>query len=241
MGGVSKTVKKVTSNPFRSLADIGTFGTYELARKALPGVANPAENLGRTLTGQRAGGGSSPDVPFYISPEEIDRQRNLVESEGNKQYEQNLDAIAKDDEAQAKYAGEKFKTLLPQLAEDYNGGGLLNSTGYQQEVARQQAQLANDLASESSSKKLAALGQKQGFQTNALERAFSLQDFINQANVAKAIGAQSVPQGPSSKAGGLAGGLGGAGVGANFGPVGAGIGGLAGLLLGSQAYGKKGK
>lgn len=242
MGGAAKVVKRSVANPVRSLANIGTFGTYDLARKALPGVAGSIEGFGKRITGQGgnddSGNRGYPD--FSISPEEIAANKAQINDLANSQYDETTKALTGNDPSSLsnllqEQARNSFARTLPQTAEDYNGGGLLNSTGYQQEVARQQGQLSQDIANRLGQEQYGALQRKQDFGQSALSRGFSLEDFIRQANVAKAIGAQAAPTVPSGKASGLAGGLGGAGVGAKFGPVGAGIGGLAGLLLGSQA------
>ncbi len=243
MGGVAKTVKKAVANPVRSLANVGTFGTYDLSRKAIPGIADPLENFGKRITGQ--GGSESSDgqpnfSDFYISPDEIASNKGQINDLANQQYAEMQSALTGSGPNSlanllTQQAQNSFSKTLPSTAEDYNAGHLLNSSGYGNEVARQQGQLAQDIANQLAQQQIGALQQKQALGQSALSRGFSLEDFVRQANVAKSIGAQAAPQVPSGKASGLAGGLGGAGVGSAFGPWGAGIGGLAGLLLGSQA------
>lgn len=127
-------------------------------------------------------------------------------------------------------AQQTLKMSLPQTAEDYNSGGLLNSTGYQQEVARQQANLASQISNQIAQQGLqdvnvgsqyrqAALNSQLGANdyyrtgttadTNALnaanqaalQRQFSVTDFGNSANTASIIGAQNAPQVGNGKAG----------------------------------------
>lgn len=138
-----------------------------------------------------------------------------IESEGMRQYKQWQDYISSDvgqrELARQKLAkllteqaAQSFAQTLPQTAEDYNARGLLNSSGYQQEVARQQATMAKAIASQlglaglTDVERQSLLGEKalsglQGFQTSGLQRGFSLSDWEKQAQLAKEIGAMSAP------------------------------------------------
>jgi hypothetical protein len=164
-----------------------------------------------------------------------------INSEGQKQYDETLAGIKDYGVSQNQRAKELFGSMLPDIAENSQAAHLYDSTGYGQEVARQQSQIASQIAADEAGKRYSALGGKQNFNTSALQRGLSLEDFINQANVAKTIGAQMAPQPASGKSSALSGGVAGAGAGAPFGPWGAGIGGIGGALLGSQANKKGGK
>lgn len=138
-------------------------------------------------------------------------------------------------DALTKQAAASFQYNLPDIEEKLNSQNLLNGSGLGQEIARQQGKIASDITNQvgvlgaqdvdlASQQRLAALqgfqgGQTsnlqglQGTQTGALQRGLSLEDFINQANVAKQIGAQMAPSQPNGKQ--------------NFGTVASGIGSLA--------------
>lgn len=127
------------------------------------------------------------------------QDRASIEAEGVRQQQQTLAAINQNFPQQQQYAAETFQRMLPQLAEDYNAHHLLNSTGYQQEAARQAAYLAQDLSSQRSNQIAQALTGAQGFQTAGLNRTFSLADFQRQAQLAQQLGAQAAPQVGSGK------------------------------------------
>lgn len=238
MGGISNTFKKAVSNPLRTVADIGTFGTYELARKAIPGITRPFEHGVQSLTGQ----GQNPNDanpyiagPFGLDPEQMARDKADILGLGDKQYADTLGAIDTNTAAQETRAKDLFQSMLPDIAENANAAHLYDSTGYGSAVADAQSEIVSKLTADAADKRLAALSGRQGFETGALQRGQSLEDFITQANVAKSIGAQMAPQMPNGKATGLSGGVAGAAAGAPLGPLGAGVGGALGLLLGSQS------
>lgn len=211
---------------------VATGGISEAFRKNPYGI--PINN---PLSGIFGGGNSNnPYIsgPFSLNPGQLEQNKADILAEGQRQYEATLAGIGDVSKANTQRAKDLFGQMLPDIAENAQAAHLYDSTGYGQEVARQQANLASEVANQEAQQKFAALSGLQGFQTGALQRGLSLEDFINQANVAKTIGAQMAPQPPSGKATGLAGGIGGAAAGAPFGPIGAGIGGLGGLVLGSQ-------
>lgn len=143
-----------------------------------------------------------------------------------------------------------FQQNLPSTLEDLNARGLLNGSGVGQEIARKQGDIAANIADEigtvgardidlDSQRRAASLAGLQGSRSDALQRQFSLEDFIRQSNVAKAMGAQMAPQVNNGK-GNVVSGMGaGAAAGAPFGPWGAAIGGAGGALIG--ASGRRGK
>lgn len=172
---------------------------------------------------------------FGFDPNQSANDQAAINAEGSKQYDQTLAGINDLGTAQTQRAKDLFSQMLPDIAENSQAQHLYDSTGYGNEVARQQSSIASQIAEQEAQQRLAALGAKQGFQTGALQRGMSLADFVNQANVAKSIGATMAPQAPNSKATGLSGATSGAAAGAPFGPWGAAIGGGVGLLAGSQA------
>lgn len=147
------------------------------------------------------GNQSNPYVsgPFSLDPNQLTADQTNITNLGNKQYSDTLSGIDTNTAAQTDAASKFFQQSLPDIAENAQAAHLYDSTGYGQEVARQQAALATQVGSQASQEKLSALQGLQGFQTGALQRGQSLEDFINQANVAKTIGAQMAPQPPSGK------------------------------------------
>lgn len=244
MGGVANTTKKAftdTTNQFKTL------------------VTHPSKlNLGQTWNMSLGGGlspltqayhsmspdapGPKPDVSFNFDPNQSAADQSAINAEGQNQYEQTLAGIHESGTAETQRAKDLFGQMLPDIAENSQAAHLYDSTGYGQEVGRQQANIASQVAENEANQKNAALGARQGFQTGALQRGMGLEDFINQANVAKAIGAQMAPNAPSSKATGTSGALTGAGAGFQAGgPYGALAGAAGGYYLGSRANQKGGK
>lgn len=176
-----------------------------------PLAANATKHLGISLFGP---GTSNPYVsgPFGLDPNQVANDQANITELGQKQYGDTLAGIDTNATAQNQRVADIMKSSLPGIAENAQAAHLYDSTGYGQEVARQQAQLASGVASDTAAQKLQALSGLQGFQTGALQRGQSLEDFINQANVAKSIGAQMAPQPASGKQ--------------NFGTVAQGIGAL---------------
>lgn len=252
MGGVAKTVKKI--------APIVSPVTYFASKAALGGAKGAAQSVG-------FGGGGTQDSTlqggaFSISPEQLEAEKLAIENLGRSQYDKNLQFVEKDQSTRAsardalaqaltRQAQSSFQSSLPDTLEDLNSRNLLNSSGVGQEIARQQNKIATDIANQvgvigaqdidlASQQRAAALAGLQGTETSGLQRQFSLEDFIRQANVAKSIGAQMAPQSPSGKAGALSGGVSGLAAGAPLGLPGAALGGLGGIILGSQIN-KRGK
>jgi hypothetical protein len=259
MGG---SVKKAFSNPIRGLTAIGTFGTSELARKLGPVpkyVASLPEHVTNSLIGTHYGNTGTADIggggPFNLDVNQLNANQAAINEMGKKQYGDTMDFINQDQgdrvtarqklaDALTQQAASSFKFNLPGIEEDLNARHLLNGSGLGQEIGRQQGQIAADIANQvgvegakdidlGSQQRAAALTGRQGFETGALQRGFSLEDFVNQANVAKTIGAQMAPQVGNGKGTAVAGLGAGAAAGAPFGPYGSAIGGGLGALLGS--------
>lgn len=219
MGGSSSVVNPLGKNFLgtggtvlnRPVSGLATGGLSEFAQKNPFGV--PINNP--LASSDPFGSSSARPVPgpFTLDPMQLTADQQNITDLGNKQYADTLSGINANTSAQTDAASKFFQQSLPDIAENAQAAHLYDSTGYGQEVARQQAALANQVGSEASQEKLSALQGLQGFQTGALQRGQSLEDFINQANVAKTIGAQMAPQPPSGKQ--------------NFGTVAQGVGALA--------------
>jgi hypothetical protein len=175
-GGLSLIAPK---SPFGAVGnDVGT---------ALTGGANGGTFT--NLNGQPFfGGTSNPNIsgPFSLNPAQTTADQNAITNLGQQQYNQTLSQIPSS-------VGNAVNQELPGIEETLNSQHLLNSTALPQEIARQQEYLTQNLA-------IPAMQSLQGTQTAGLQRGLSMEDFINQANVAKTIGAQMAPQPPSSKA-----------------------------------------
>lgn len=194
----------------RPVSGLASGGLSEFTQK------NP---FGVPINNPLAGGNpfASPDRaipgPFSLDPNQLTADQQNITDLGSKQYADTLAGIDANTATQSKVASDFFKSSLPDIAENANAAHLYDSTGYGNEVARQQALLAGQVASKDADARLSALSGRQGFETGALQRGQSLEDFINQANVAKTIGAQMAPLPPSGKQ--------------NFGTVASGVGALA--------------
>lgn len=148
----------------------------------------------------------------------------------------------------------QLEDSLPDIYEDLNTRGLLRSSALGDRVSKEQGKLARltseQLALQGLQDRDADINSRIGLQDTylsgregAIARRFSLEDYENQFEKSKQLGALMTPTQPStpSAKGGMAlqGGLGGAGIGASVGgPPGAAIGGLAGIMGGSAASGK---
>lgn len=212
MGG---SAGKIANTVGRGVSGVLTLGGSEIARNNLgqKSVLNQALNApGTIFTGGQStyanplnpglyNGPSNPYVsgPFSLDPNQTATDQADINNLGKSQYADTLAGIDTNVTAQNQRVSDLMKQSLPNIAENAQAAHLYDSTGYGQEVARQQAQLASGVASDTANQKLQALQGLQGFQTGALQRGQGLEDFINQANVAKTIGAQMAPQPPSGK------------------------------------------
>lgn len=175
----------------------------------------------------------APSDPFTFDPQQASADQQGIMALGNQQYDDTLAAIDKNSAAQQDYAGQTVNKMLPGIEENLNSQHLLNSSALPQEIARQATYYGQDLASQRASAIQNALVGKQGFQTGAVQRGLSLEDFANQAKVAKAIGATVAPQVGNGKGTAVAG----LGAGASAGTAvmpgwGTAIGALGGYLAG---------
>ncbi len=196
MGGSAlKTVGNIGSNVF-------TLGGAQIAKNNLgsrspitqalntPGTILTGGAYGPTGMPSLFGGGNGPNPyvsgPFSLDPAQMAADQGAITGLGKSQYDQTMGQIPTD-------VANAIQQENPQIMENLNSGGLLNSSAYPQEIARQQSYLTQNLA-------LPAMQALQGTQTAGLQRGLSLEDFINSANVSKSIGASMAPQPPSSKA-----------------------------------------
>lgn len=195
MGGTAKRVG----------LGVATGGLSEFAQKNPFGTPLPFQNPIRTgiqgALGLSRDQNSSPAVPgpFGLDPAMLAKDQSDITNLGEKQYTDTLAALGTAQTADTQRAKDLFGQMLPDIAENAQAAHLYDSTGYGQEVARQQANIASQLAQQESQARLGALQGRQGFETGALQRGQSMEDFINQANVAKTLGAQMAPPPPSGK------------------------------------------
>lgn len=214
--------------------DVATMGLGEFTQKDPFGIpGNPIASL--FGNGDDSHGGI--DGPFTLDPAQFEADRAAINDLGTRQYADTQKFIDSDTtdraasrEALAKaltnQAQASFQQGLPATLEDLNARHLLNGSGLGQELARQQGNVATNIANEvgvqgakdidwRSGLNQQALAGRQGFETGALQRGLSLEDFVNSANVSKSIGAAFTPVQPSGKQ--------------NFGAAAQGVGALASL------------
>ncbi len=195
MGGTAKRVG----------LGVATGGLSEFAQKNPYGTPLPFKNPIRTgiqgVLGLSGDQNASPSIPgpFGLDPAQSAADQAAITGLGNKQYSDTLGAIDTNSAAQTQRAKDLFGQMLPDIAENSQAAHLYDSTGYGQEVARQQSNIASQVASDAAQQKMQALSGRQGFETGALQRGQSLEDFINQANVAKTLGGQMAPPPPTGK------------------------------------------
>lgn len=185
-GSVGSTISNVGG---RVLGDVATGGLAEFGKKdPFTGlVTNPSTGLANVVPGLSPGTtNTSIGGPFSLNPAQSAADSAAITGLGTQQYNKTMQQLP----------GEVTNAInqsLPNLEETLNSQHLLNGTALPQELARQSSYFAQNLAQP-------ALQAEQGTQTAALQRNLSLEDFVNQANAAKSIGAQFAPTPPSSKA-----------------------------------------
>lgn len=263
MGGISKTLGnqfKNTKAIFSGKGNLGNVGNILLGNQAFnkPGdyVVPYDENTDPFYFNQGQATADQQAINNLADQQYSDSQNFSINDQSNRESARQKLADALIRQSQA-----TFQQGLPATMEDLNARHLLNGSGLGQEIARQQGNLAANIANQvgvqgaqdlnrASDINFEAFKGKQGQQAAGLSRVLSLQDFAKQAQIAKAIGAQAAPQMPSGKASGVSGGLAGAGTGATIGTgiapgygtaIGAILGGLAGYTGGSNMYSKGGK
>lgn len=190
------------NNPFSRVGgDVGNVLTGGASGQPLTNPFN-----GESLFGQ----GANPYVPgpFSLDPNQVSGDENAITSLGskqqtdindlaNQQYQQTLTQIPQT-------VGNQLTQEMPQIAESANANGVLTSSAYPQALAQQQSYLTQNLEMPAMQQlqqaQQGALGVNQSAQTAAAQRGMSLEDFIDQANVSKSIGASMAPPPPSGKA-----------------------------------------
>lgn len=201
MGGAAKTIG-------RGVAAVGTGGLSEFAQRNPFGapITNPIAPKNPFFQQGGFGGINSGNNgpaaipgPFTLDQGQFEGDRNAINAEGQKQYDATVAGLGDVSKANTQRVKDLMASSLPGIAENAQAAHLYDSTGYGNEVARQQADIASQVANQEAQQKFQALSGLQGFQTGALQRGLSLEDFVNQANVAKTIGAQMAPQPPSGK------------------------------------------
>lgn len=230
MGGAAKTIGNVvgtgltlgtnklggSDNPLRRFGNFaGSVVTGGQSGQGF-GVTRTDAN-GRPISGI-SGSGTASD-PFVLDPAQSAADQAAITAEGDKQYQQTMTQLPQD-------VTNAINQSLPGLEETLNSQHLLNGTALPQELARQSSYFTQNLA-------VPALQNRQSFQTGALQRGLSLEDFTNQANVAKSIGASVAPQVGNGKGTAVSGLGAGASAGTTIMPgygtaIGAGLGYLAG-------------
>lgn len=207
------------SNPVsavtRGLGDVATFGTNELAGNPIGNGTNKL--LGGTgglgtgsIYGSMFGGTNNPYVsgPFSLDPNQVSGDQSVINNLGSTQQNQ-INQLAQQQYDQTTKqipttVANEIQQENPAIMESLNSGGLLTSSAYPQEIARQQSILTQGLEMPAiqglQQAQQGGLGVAQSAGTAAAQRGMSLEDFINQANVSKTIGASMAPAAPSSKA-----------------------------------------
>ncbi len=227
MGGIAKDAG-------RAGLGVMSFGTSELANQALS--RNGSGPLGQSFldwAGNPLPSAPIGSTPFELNPAQVASDQAAINALGTSQDAQNQQYITQDAASRAAARDALAKALttqgqavfqqgLPQTEETLNAQHLLNGSGLGQEIARQQGYLATNIANQlgtqgaldinrTSDLKQQALQNLQGFGQSSLGRGLSLEDFTNQANLARAIGASAAPQVGNGKGqtGTLLGGIGG--------------------------------
>jgi hypothetical protein len=190
-------------NPFSTgNSNGGTSGPFSLDPNQVSADQQSILNLGNTQSQQQTDLGQKQydQTNSFITGDQASRDASR---------QRLSDALIKQNQA-------VFQQGLPATEETLNAQHLLNGSGLGQELGRQQGNIATNIANEvgtagardyttASDQRAAAmqgllgsqsqaLGTTQAGGTNALSRGLSLEDFINQANIAKSIGAQAAPQ-----------------------------------------------
>jgi hypothetical protein len=175
-----------------------------------PGTTGQAPGPNDPITGKPIPGGP----PTGLTGNNPDQ--GIINATGQQQYGQTQQFIAQDADARAVARSalakaltgqleDQFKFSLPGTLEDLNAGHLLTSSALPQEIARQQGNIAAQVAGQTgvlgaqdiattSAQRAAALQNLQGFGTAGINRNFSLADFEKQSQLAQTLGAQAAPQ-----------------------------------------------
>lgn len=200
MGGAAKSVKKAFSNPIRGATAIGTFGTSELARKMPIGrtILEAPEKLSDSLFGTKYSDGVSDSTlgggDFYITPEQVSRDRGLIDTENTAQMGLRKTRRQELADTLSRVADRQFMTELPNIAENANAGGIYTGTGFSEALAREKASNLRGIEDRLALQSLTDVDADIAGRDRSLSRQFSLEDFIRSANVAKSTGQALMPK-----------------------------------------------
>jgi hypothetical protein len=200
---------------------------------------------------------STSNIPNTIN---LGSDRGTIEQEAAREQGQSMNVLGQQRDIRQgvlsglmpilqQQADAQFKYDLPDIKEGLQANGVFTSdSAMANAVAREKANLLAPQLSALAQYGIGAndqyasglgsiLGQQQGLQQGGLQRQFSVNDFNRQADLARQIGASSVPQmsGGSGFTGALTGGLTGAGALSSLGPWGAAAGGVLGAVGGASA------
>ncbi len=187
------------SNPMNRIGnDIGSVLTLGASGQPLtnPINGNPLNPFGSPSSS------SSSTSPFVLDPNQVAADTGAItglgatqgaaqSALGQSQYNQTTQQIPTT-------VANDIQQENPQIMETLNQNHMLDSSAYPQEIARQQEYLTQNLQmpalQQLQQTQTGALGTTQGAGQAGLGRQLSLEDFVNQANVAKSIGASAAPQ-----------------------------------------------
>lgn len=184
-------------------------GFGEAQKKGLETYTNLSGTSPNQYVNADSGGGPAgsfvPPNTAAAAPSQGAQDQALIESEGQRQYQQSLQSIDDLTNSATAHSKSLFASLLPNIAENSQAAHLYDSSGYGDEVARQEASMVSDLTNNRSQQIALALQNLQGFQTSGLNRNFSLQDYQRQAELSKQLGVLATPQVGNGKGSSVAG------------------------------------
>lgn len=240
MSKFSKGIKKITSNPIKTVAGVATGqallglpgavagGVY--GNKMFGGKPPPAGGPGRL---------SEEEISYLVGNPALDAERIKEGGKANaalrRQQVNELAGIL----SQANQR--RLGLAVPGIAEHANVNGIYRSTGFGNALAEKSNEL--EASSQEELKKLALSGydMEAGANEAALGRTLSLEDYGRELRSSSYLGDKYSPkvQSPGKVGSTLAGGMGGAAAGAPFGGAGAAAGGGLGAIAGlANAKGK---
>lgn len=192
MGGVVNTTKKAFSDTVGQAKTLVTHPSKlnigQMANLSTGGGLSPLQQAYKTFSG---GDPAKPNDPFTLDPAQSAADQSAITTLGQKQYDETVGELPK-------VVNNAVMQQLPGMEEKLNSQHLLNSTELPHQIAQQQEYLTQNLA-------VPAMAQLHGMQSGALQRGLSLEDFANQAQVAKSLGATVAPTVGNGKGGAIAG------------------------------------
>lgn len=192
MGGVINSTKKAftdtTGQAKLLFTHPSSLNAGQFANVLSAGGASVPEQAFHTAT-DKAKSTALPD--YTMDPSQSANDMAQINALGQQEYNQTLQQVPAD-------VGNAVNQELPGIEETLNSQHLLNSTELPHQIAQQQEYLTQNLA-------VPAMQNLQSFQTGALQRGMSLEDFNNQAAVAKSLGSTVAPVVGNGKGGAVAG------------------------------------